>query len=169
MRKNINKRPIILAAAAFVLTGTLAVGSAMAYFTTYATAQGAHQLDIGFTETEVEDEVDSEGKHIAIKNTGDYDCFVRVKVFSAVDLEYQAGAGWEQEADGYWYYRDVLPADSSTSELLAIFEFPKNTEEDKTEEFDIIVIHECAPVVYDDAGIPSVDWNNLISPDSTEQ
>ena len=39
MRK-LHKKPLIMAAAALALTGTLAVGSAMAYFTTYTTAGG---------------------------------------------------------------------------------------------------------------------------------
>lgn len=169
MRKKFNKKPIVLAAAAFVLTGTLAVGSTMAYFTTFATAEGSVTLNMGFTETEVEDEVDSAGKHISIINTGDYDCFVRVKVFSTIELGYQAGDGWVQREDGYWYYDNVLPAGGSTSELLATFDYPKNTDEDKTEEFNIIVVHECAPVIYDDMGNPSGDWNNVIKPNSTEQ
>lgn len=168
MRKKFNKKPIVLAAAAFVLTGTLAVGSAMAYFTTFVTAEGSVPLNMGFTETEVEDEVDSAGKHITIKNTGDYDCFVRVKVFSTIELGYHAGDGWEQEG-GYWYYRDILPAGGSTSELLATFDYPKNTDEDKTEEFNIIVVHECTPVIYNEMGNPSGDWNNTIIPNSTEQ
>ena len=37
MRK-LHKKPLVLAAAAIALTGSLTVGSAMAYFTTYATA-----------------------------------------------------------------------------------------------------------------------------------
>lgn len=168
MRKKFNKKPIVLAAAAFVLTGTLAVGSAMAYFTTFVTAEGSVPLNMGFTETEVEDEVDSAGKHISIKNTGDYDCFVRVKVFSTIELGYHVGDGWEQEG-GYWYYRDILPAGGSTSELLATFDYPKNTDEDKTEEFNIIVVHECTPVIYNEMGNPSGDWNNTIIPNSTEQ
>ena len=50
MRK-LHKKPLIMAAAALALTGTLAVGSAMAYFTTYTTAGGGVTMNMGFTET----------------------------------------------------------------------------------------------------------------------
>ncbi|MFR0951712.1 MAG: hypothetical protein ACLSGK_02300 [Lachnospiraceae bacterium] len=50
MRK-LHKKPLIMAAAALALTGTLAVGSAMAYFTTYSTAGGGVTMNMGFTET----------------------------------------------------------------------------------------------------------------------
>ena len=50
MRK-LHKKPLIMAAATLALTGTLAVGSAMAYFTTYSTAGGGVKMNMGFTET----------------------------------------------------------------------------------------------------------------------
>ena len=48
MRK-LHKKPLIMAAATLALTGTLAVGSAMAYFTTYSTAGGGVTMNMGFT------------------------------------------------------------------------------------------------------------------------
>ena len=46
MRK-LHKKPLIMAAATLALTGTLAVGSAMAYFTTYSTAGGGVKNEYG--------------------------------------------------------------------------------------------------------------------------
>ena len=57
MRK-LHKKPLVLAAAAIALTGSLTVGSAVAYFTTYATAQGGVTMNMGFTETKPQEEVD---------------------------------------------------------------------------------------------------------------
>lgn len=85
MRK-LHKKPLIMAAATLALTGTLAVGSAMAYFTTYSTAGGGVKMNMGFTETVPNEKVDEKGKHITIKNTGNYDCFVRVKAFAPKEL-----------------------------------------------------------------------------------
>ena len=94
MRK-LHKKPLIMAAATLALTGTLAVGSAMAYFTTYSTAGGGVKMNMGFTETVPKEDVDENGKHITIENTGDYDCFVRVKAFAPVELTYNApNGGW---------------------------------------------------------------------------
>ena len=52
-----------MAAATLALTGTLAVGSAMAYFTTYSTAGGGVKMNMGFTETVPKEDVDENGKY----------------------------------------------------------------------------------------------------------
>lgn len=168
MRK-FDKRPVILAGAALALTMTLTVGSAMAYFTSYSTAKGAVKLNIGFTETVPEEKVDSGGKHVTIKNVGDYDCFVRAKVFSVVDVDFKASEGWRAGGDGYWYYDKVVASGASTSELLVTFEYPKNTEEEKTEAFDIIVVQECTPVVYDEDGSAVPNWDHVITGSTNQE
>lgn len=167
MRK-LHKKPLIMAAATLALTGTLAVGSAMAYFTTYSTAGGGVTMNMGFTETIPNEEVDENGKHITITNTGDYDCFVRVKAFAPVELTYNApDGGWTNGGDGYWYYDEVLPADETTShELNITYKFPSGDE--KPEEFNIVVIEECTPVLYQEDGTPYADWNHVITGDSAQ-
>ena len=45
--EKLHKKPLIMAAATLALTGTLAVGSAMAYFTTYSTAGGGVKMNMG--------------------------------------------------------------------------------------------------------------------------
>lgn len=97
MRK-LHKKPLVLAAAAIALTGSLTVGSAVAYFTTYATAQGGVTMNMGFTETKPHEEVDENGKHVTISNDGDYDCFVRVRAFAPVELSYNVPEGDGQTA-----------------------------------------------------------------------
>ena len=47
MIRRLSKKTICLAAAAITLTGTLAVGSASAYFTTYSTAKGSVKFNMG--------------------------------------------------------------------------------------------------------------------------
>ena len=93
MRK-LHKKPLVLAAAAIALTGSLTVGSAMAYFTTYATAGGGVKMNMGFTTTVPDEKIDEKGKHVTIINKGDYDCFVRVKAFAPVALI------WHRMVDG---------------------------------------------------------------------
>lgn len=169
MRK-LHKKPLIMAAATLALTGTLAVGSAMAYFTTYSTAGGGVKMNMGFTETVPKEEVDENGKHITIENTGNYDCFVRVKAFAPKELTltYNApGGGWTAGDEGYWYYDKVLPAGKKTeTELNIKYTFPSR--DDKPEEFNIVVIQECTPVLYDEDGNPYANWNHVIKDDSTQ-
>ena len=71
--KRIN-RTVFLAAAGAILTASLSVGSALAYFTAYCTASGEVPVEMGFTETEIEETVKDDGKHIQILNTGVYSC-----------------------------------------------------------------------------------------------
>lgn len=167
MRKS-HKKPLIMAAATLALTGTLSVGSAMAYFTTYSTASGGVTMHMGFTETIPNEKVDENGKHVTISNTGDYDCFVRVKAFAPVDLTYNApDGGWTEGNDGYWYYDDILPAGKITEQELNItYKFPEG--DDKPEEFNIVVIQECTPVLYNEDGSAYADWNHVITDDSTK-
>ena len=112
MRK-LHKKPLIMAAATLALTGTLAVGSAMAYFTTYSTAGGGVKMNMGFTETVPKEDVDENGKHITIENTGDYDCYIRVKALAGSKyqdgLQYSDSDGkWTPGEDGYYYYLSLI-------------------------------------------------------------
>ena len=96
-------------------------------------------------------------KHIVLVNTGENDCYVRIKVFcgSRFTINYSSAADdkgepyWNlNESDGYWYYRDIVPAGEKTEELLAEIEVPEGF----TESFDIVVIQECTPVLYGEDG-----------------
>lgn len=163
--RNWKKSTIVLAAAAIALTGSVGVGSAMAYFTTYSEAEGSVEMNMGFTTTVPNEKVDENGKHVTIENTGDYDCFVRVKAFapSNIELSYE-GDGWTEGTDGYWYYDSVLAAGATSSELNVKYTFPS----DETEEFNVVVVEECTPVVYDADGNAIPDWDYVITSDDTE-
>lgn len=157
MRKDFLKKGIPwLAAAALILAGGAGVQEAMAYFTTYVTAAGGHPVTLGY-ETEIEEDVEDMTKHIVIANTGESDCYVRVKVFggSQFPLTISPGEGWSQGADGYWYYDEILPVGEKTSVLLAAIE---EIPEDYEGTFNIIVVQECTPVLYDEDGSPYADW-----------
>ena len=73
---------LCLAAAALTLTMGVSVGSAMAYFTTYASASGGASLSLSNTVTIPEEQVIDWTKHVTIANTGNQDCYVRVKAFA---------------------------------------------------------------------------------------
>ena len=81
MNKKMSKT-ICLAATALVLTMGLAVNTAMAYFTTYATAKGGVTLELDFSEVKINEDVVNQKKQIVLENTGDVDCYVRVKALA---------------------------------------------------------------------------------------
>ena len=161
MRLKELKKSTCLAAAALILTAGLMVGETMAYFTTYATAEGGVEIDLGFTDTDIDENVVNGKKEIVLKNTGDYDCYVRLKALTGDayqgSLKYQEadGAGkWTPGADGYYYYSDIVEAGGSTSRIDVSFSFP----EEEPKDFNVIIIQECTPVLYDEAGEPYADW-----------
>lgn len=166
MKKSFNKK-LCLAAAALTLTACVSVGSAMAYFTTYATTSGGATISLGSTTIIPNEEVVGMEKRISVENTGDYECFVRAKVFAGD--KYQDGlvftpdeAGtWSLGEDGYYYCSAVIPAGGS-SETFRV----KIDTMDSEDDFNIIVVQECTAVLYDENGNPYADWNRIA--DSSE-
>ena len=168
MKKRFSKN-FCLAAAALTLTAGISVGSAMAYFTTYATASGGAVISLGSTTIVPEEEVIGMEKRISVKNTGDYECFVRVKVFAGdkyqpglVFIPDQAGT-WSQGEDGYYYCSQVIPA-GGVSETFRV----KIDTMDSEDDFNVIVIQECTAVLYDENGNPYADWSRIADSEQSE-
>lgn len=169
MKKYLNKKTFCLAGAAVLLAGSVTVGSALAYFTTYATASGGAEVSLGFTQTEPEEEVYNKTKHIVISNEGDFECFVRVKILAGEkykDVLNIYGEGWTQDAsadeNGFYYYTykdPVVPGEKTPDELVAEIGIDSV---DSTEDFNVIVIQESTPVLYDQEGNPYADWNVIL-------
>ena len=154
-KKSHVSRMTLLAAVALVIASAGAVQTSLAYFTTYATAKGSHELALG-TQTTLHEEIKDMEKHIRIENTGGIDCYVRVKVFagSTVGLSFAAD-GWRQETDGYWYYNDIVAPGASSSTMVVSIKGP---EDEDMETFNVVVVQECTPVLYDEDGNPYADW-----------
>ena len=82
------KKKFYLAAAALTLVATIGISSAMAYFTTYDLADGGVKVSMGSTITIPQEQVEEGQKIIKIKNEGDYECWVRIKVFAGSEHEF---------------------------------------------------------------------------------
>lgn len=152
------KRSIFLGAFAAALAATATVGSAWAYFTTYAEAQGGYTISLG-DETRVEEEFSDWTKHIAVTSAeGSEPAYVRVKAFSGSEytLVYSDKADkWSPGEDGYYYYEDIVEGGQTTEPLdVRIEDIPEDAEE-----FNVVVVHESTPVQYDEAGDPYADWS----------
>lgn len=163
MKKNLLKNKTFwLAVVASGLCLSVSVPSAMAYFTTYVQAEGGYEITLG-SETEIHEDVKDMTKEISLTNTGETDCYVRVKVFSGsqIDITYTSAldgngnAYWTKNDDGYWYYSEILKVNSSSEILKAKIEM----DEDFKESFNVIVVQECTPVQYHEDGTPYADWN----------
>lgn len=167
MKKKKGLAVLAPAALALTLAAGMHVGEALAYFTAYASASGRVQVSLSFTDTETEDDVKDWTKHISIENTGEAACFVRVKVLAGekyrkyLSCTSEREGSWELKEDGYWYYDEVLEAGEKTGELLAVLDrtqLKADTDDGGREEFNVIVVQESTPVLYDSGGNPYADW-----------
>ena len=158
------KKKIYLAAAALVLVAALGIGSAMAYFTTYVLADGGMEVSMGSTVTIPQEKVENGQKIIQLKNEGDYECWVRIKVFAGSEHEFlyaDESGKWTPGAEGYYYSSDIGPVDGLTDEIKVTITDLLGTDADpETDEaFNVIVVQECTPVLYDENGNAYADWN----------
>lgn len=149
---------LLLTAFALVVTMSLSVGSSMAYFTTYATARGGYQIVLGH-QTKITEDYDNWKKTIVVSNTGSVPVYVRVKAFAgnSITLNYSGSTKWTyNNSDQYWYYSDIVPVGGSTESLVVSIEFDRSK---VSSDFNVIVVQECTPVLYDASGSPYADWS----------
>ena len=168
MKNRSSKKIICLAAAALVLVASLSIGNALAYFTTYVLSIGGKTLDLEFTKTEVTEEVISGKKILSVQNTGESDCYVRVKVIVAGEnadkisvVEPEGNDNWTNtpDADGYYYYNPVLAAGEATTELHVAIEGITELPGEDDKDFNVIIIQENTPILYKDGGETYADWD----------
>lgn len=156
MKKLLKNKTFWTVLIALTLVIGVSVKGAMAYFTTYVTAQGGYELTLG-DEGQIEEDVKDMTKIVSIKNTGTQPEYVRVKVFygsaTGVTVTYEAGDGWTKGDDDYWYYDKVLAVGESTSVLNVKI----TADETVTPEFNVVVVQECTSVNADG----TANWNNI--------
>ena len=152
--KNKNlKRIICLAAVALVLVAGVAAKDAMAYFTAYIHTEGKETLSLGFTQTKLVESDNASGKIVVVENTGSADCYVRVLAFAPSSVKATvAGEGWTLN-NGYYEYTSKLDAGAQSAPLQV------SIDSETAEEFNVIVIQECTPVLYDANGNPYASWD----------
>lgn len=157
--KKMSKKILCLTVAALLLTAGLHVDKVMAYFTAFDTANGGVEVDLGFTKTIPEENVVDGKKEIVLTNTGDYACYVRLKALTGDkykdSLVYSGDSSWTPGADGYYYYSEIVEPKGTTTQINVSFTFS----EEEPADFNVIIIQECTPVLYDDMGKPYADWD----------
>jgi hypothetical protein len=143
-----NKRKLVIALS-LILCLTASVGFTMAYFTDYENAKGGAVVKLS-GQTEVKEEFDGNNKKVTIKNTGDTDMVVRLRVFGDEDhmtVNSTGNTDWLEGTDGFWYYKKVLPAGAEAS----MFKVDVSGKIDPGDpiDFEITVVHESQRVTYD--------------------
>lgn len=176
------KKNIIPAVLAAGLVLSASVGSAWAYFTTYVEAQGGYTLSLG-DETTIRENFGSWRKSLLVtSDEGSEPVYVRARAFSGElypvaysdmdqgkypvkyddkDYPYNEGGVWTPNADGYYYYSNILYGGGHTNVLeVTIQDVPEDVTE---KEFNVVVIYETTPVQYREDGTPygpeEIDWD----------
>ena len=155
-----NRKKIILSAAALILLIGFSIKPALAYFTCHTAVEGAVTVHMSNVTTFDEPEVKNWKKHLVVKNKGTAPCYVRATAYAAskFKLTYE-GTGWSDGKDGYWYYDEIVEPGDSTPELLVkIGNVPEKAE--IGEDFHVAVIYESVPVRYDEKGKAFADWEH---------
>jgi hypothetical protein len=143
-----NKRKLVITLS-LILCLTASVGFTLAYFTDYENAKGGAVVKLS-GQTEVKEEFDGNNKKVTIKNTGDTDMVVRLRVFGDEDhmtVNSTGNTDWLEGTDGFWYYKKVLPAGAEAS----MFKVDVSGKIDPGDpiDFEITVVHESQRVTYD--------------------
>ena len=158
------RKRIITTILALALLAAVAIEPAVAYFTATRTNAGAVIIDVGNRTTIEEPDVVEWTKHIVVNCKEDsVPVYVRARAYAGVTfpLEYTVpeGSKWKDGGDGWWYYEDILyPGQSTEEELLVhIGNVPKDAVEG--DYFNVSIVSEDTPVLYDAEGNPYADWD----------
>lgn len=174
--KKKNKKLIIAAA----LLAAITVGGTVAYLSDF-TGQLTNKFEAAPTDIDTEiDEITEGSKEPWVKNVGEADALVRMKVsISPEDLEpgeteadllSKLGGSWNPSsspavqwvynpADDFWYWQGVLPAAEGATESITtkLFSLPLESNAplksyiEANPDFSITVYHEACPAVWVDA------------------
>lgn len=178
MKRNRNTiRTGLYTAITIMLVMSTSMGTAWAYFTTYARARGGVPINLGHEE-HIDESFQQWEKTLDIEISADSKpVYLRARAFCAdYRVTFENSQNWTQDEDGVWVYYDLIfepgkddkgnpiPAKFSDrgDELKALInggENPENVEEGNT--FNVIIVYESTEVQYDDAGKPlPPDWND---------
>jgi hypothetical protein len=132
-----------------IFTILLLTGNVQAYYGQKIIASGKVQVLFGMPQATIEKREESNTQYFKVTNTGNSECFVRIKVFG-IGLEDSMiilDGNWERKDDGYIYYKNPLNPGNSTTEIS----INKN--------LTIICIGEYCNALYSESGNAECNWD----------
>lgn len=159
MKAIMSNKKIMLSVLALMLVLTATIGTTLAYFTTFTSAEGRHPISLGTTTTTTEI-IDGVNKEITITNSNPgNDAYIRVKAFYGSDADVtMVGSDWKQGEDGWWYYNKILAPGETTSMIKAFVEI----KEDAADKFDIVVVHESIQAFDPSVSAIDANWDDVL-------
>lgn len=175
----------LLTATAIMLVISATMGSAWAFFTTYARAKGSVQIHLGHQEHITED-FDFTNFEKVINITSEADSrpvYLRARAFSAeYGVTYENNPSWTKVGDWMYYNKTLAPGTSlsdikdsnnNTDELkVQIENVPKSSDPTLKDGdgFNVIVVYESTEVQYDgdvQLEAQNADWNRKVDTNRT--
>ena len=179
-KKWIALRTGLLTAAAVMLILSAVMGSAWAYFTTYATAKGSHIIHLGHHET-IDEDFSKWEKQVRLELREDSQpSYVRARGYCAdYNLSYSSESNrWFDGEDGWWYFDRVMAPiigkdgklKPDVADILHVGIDKTGTDKDG-DSFNVIIVYEAAPVQYNADGSAlkpkEIDWNSKVMTERT--
>ena len=137
-------------------------GSAAVYAYLVTTSQKTNNITLGYNKIALEEDYTppltmakgiSYEKKPYVRNTGNVDCYVRVRceisdsrVADALTIDYNT-TNWTKEADGYWYYNEVLEPGEVTEPLFTTVTISSEAPDLVLDGYDIFVYAESVQTV----------------------
>ena len=166
------KKHLFLAALAIILILSASIGTAVAYFTTYAGANGGYVIHLGH-KTVIDDRVlKGNVKQVIIHNEADpgdengkYPVFVRAQVFAGSDCTATLNAsssGWYDGGDGFIYYPAPIYTGEQSGALLIDVKPVEKADIKEGDPVDVLVTYQSVPAMFDPSGNPllALSWTN---------
>lgn len=150
MKKINKKRIIILCITLFLI---ITAGTVWAW-TDYTWATGEVNISLTELSANIKQEINGNKRSVAISNTAETPCFVRVKVIEVPKdtVNIQTSNGWTYNEDGYWYYENFINGAESTNNLEI---------EVTNKNIKAMIISETTEVWHDNSGNAYADWNKV--------
>ena len=156
-----NKKLVAITALSLAMLSAVAIKPAMAYFTDRTEATGLVPVYVGNTPTTATETVENMIKTISIKNTGDYEAFIRVAAIygdnCTVTLDADNSAGWTYDKDGYYYYSTPVKKGETAGDLKLVVAAKDGVKES----FNVIITQEATQVHYDADGNAYAEWDKV--------
>ena len=162
------KKYIALFVCALALVASAGVSRTNAYFTARTEAIGHLKVSAKIVRTVPVEEGEELQKVIKVQNTGEADCWARVKLVypSTVNVEVQPSIAndpnWKNVGE-YWYYMKILPKPTGTAPSLSETSIKADVTikdgdlKDVLSEFNVIVVTECIPVMDYEVSEPPIE------------
>jgi len=148
--KKLKTNKLIIMIIAIALCLSVSGGLTLAYFSDYEEASGGATLNLGGG-TELTEGSDKANKNIVIENVGEANMIVRLAIFGEdqyMTISHKNGdeSAWKKIGD-FYYYKKVLRPGEKTPQIDANLKVEWKGEEPDYN-FEVTVVHESAPAVY---------------------